>query len=580
MGRLPFDPAKMSVSKDAPSPRSESGGTQGTPRSESGGTQGETRLGEAGHQSQTLRVAELAARIDGALRGVFPSAVRVVGEISGFRDRTHWYFDLKDESAVVSCAMWQGQARKAGFLPKNGQQVVVRGRLEFYAPGGKVTLVCDRIEPVGAGALELAYRALLEEIKGLGWTAVERKRPVPRFPRKVAVVTSRSAAALQDVLVTMRKRCCSVGVVLADVRVQGQGAAAEVADAIRSINAHRERLGVDAILVTRGGGSMEDLWAFNDKELARAIVESALPVVAAIGHETDTTIAELVADERCATPTQAAMRLTPDGAALEQQVQSMSRRLAGLARQKIEGATQQVNSAARSSAMADPHAILERLHARVDSAARAHMAAGRDVLARATARVESAQGVVMAHRPKAVHAASTLRLEGLEARLKEAWHARVDAARVDGNAERLADVIDARMRDCATGLAVAERHLAAVNPNAVLERGYTLTRLEDGTLVREPGQVDAGARLRTTTAKGDVWSVAAAGQGAIGTEGGASEGDGARAAAEGRPGPQSRSELPARTELPARAAPAGAPVVPPSSGSRKKKRDDGPGLFA
>lgn len=525
MARLPFDPAKMSVAKDAPA---------GAP------------VGEV-----TLRVTELAARIDGALRGVFPAAVRVVGEISGFRDRTHWYFDLKDEGAVVSCAMWQGQAKKVGFTPSNGQQVVVRGRLEFYAPGGKVTLVCDRIEPVGAGALELAYRALLEEIKGLGWTAVERKRAVPRFPRKVAVVTSRSAAALQDVLVTMRKRCCAVGVVLADVRVQGQGAAAEVAGAIRAVNANRERLGVDAILVTRGGGSIEDLWAFNDKELARAIVESELPVVAAIGHETDTTIAELVADERCATPTQAAMRLTPDSAALEQQVQSMSRRMAGLVRQRIETAQQYVNSAARSGVMADPHAILERLHARVDACARTHVAAGREVITRATARVDSAQGVVMAHRPKAVHAASTLRLEGLEARMKEAWHAREDAARVDAGAERLGEIVEARLRDGATGLAAAERHLAAVNPNAVLERGYTLTRLEDGTLVREPSQVDAGARLRTTTAKGDVWSV---------TEG--VEADKAKTA---KPVlPQSPAALPQ-----------------PVPAARKKKRgDDGPGLFA
>jgi exodeoxyribonuclease VII large subunit len=560
MARLPFDPSKMSVAKDPPA---------------------SAPVGDV-----TLRVSELAARIDGALRGVFPAAVRVVGEISGFRDRTHWYFDLKDEGAVVSCAMWQGQAKKVGFTPSNGQQVVVRGRLEFYAPGGKVTLVCDRIEPVGAGALELAYRALLEEIRGLGWTAVERKRAVPRFPRKVAVVTSRSAAALQDVLVTMRKRCCSVGVVVADVRVQGQGAAAEVAGAIRTINLHRERLGVDAILVTRGGGSMEDLWAFNDKELARAIVESELPVVAAIGHETDTTIAELVADERCATPTQAAMRLTPDGAALGQQIESMSRRLAGLVRARIETAQQHVTSAARSSAMADPHAILERLHARVDAAARTHVAAGREMLARGAARVDAAQGVVMAHRPKAVYAASVLRLEGLEVRMREAWHARVDAARVDADAERLGDVMDARLRDCVTGLAAAERHIAAVNPNAVLERGYTLTRLGDGTLVREPRDVGAGAKLRTTTAKGDVWSVAEGGGG----------GGGGGAGASGESGAGAREKAPAVPVAGAAAhvAPAVGPADSPAGGavpsakassksapsSRKKKGDDGPGLFA
>lgn len=504
---------------------------------------------EAAAPDVPLRVSQLAARIDGTLRTGFASAIRVVGEVSGFRDRTHWYFDLKDEGAVVNCAMWQSQAKKAAFTPSNGQQVVVRGRVEFYAPGGKVTLVCDRVEPVGAGALELAYRALLEEIRGLGWTAVERKRPVPRFPRKVAVVTSRSAAALQDVLVTMRKRCGSVGLVLADVRVQGQGAAAEVAQAIRTINANREQLGVDAILVTRGGGSMEDLWAFNDKELARTIVESALPVVAAIGHETDTTIAELVADERCATPTQAAMRLTPDGAALEQQVQSVSRRLAGLARQRVAMARQGILGAER--AMGDPHAILERLGARVEACAKTHGAAGRDVIERARARVEAAAGVVAAHKPRAVHAAGVLKLEGLEARMKEAWHAREDGASVETQREKLDEVFEARMRDAMTSIAAAERHLAAVNPNAVLDRGYTLTRLEDGTLVRDPAQVDGGAKMRTTTAKGDVWSVASG-----------EEADKAQAP---KPVlPQSPAALPQ-----------------PAPAARKKKRgDDAPGLFA
>src|SRR4051812_20927226 len=164
---------------------------------------------------------QLPPRIDGALKSGIASPVRFVGEVSGFRDRTHWYFDLKDANAVVSCVMFQSGARRVGFTPSNGQQVVCRGLVEFYAKSGKVSVILDSMEPVGAGSLELAYRALCAELKGLGWFDVERKAPLPTFPRRIAVVTSKTGAALQDVLVTMKRRCPAVGVLVVDVRVQG-----------------------------------------------------------------------------------------------------------------------------------------------------------------------------------------------------------------------------------------------------------------------------------------------------------------------------------------------------------------------
>ncbi|MCA9289351.1 MAG: exodeoxyribonuclease VII large subunit, partial [Phycisphaerales bacterium] len=310
--RLPFDPGKM----------------RGTPPAHAGSSNSPSEPAAKPPVDRPMSVAALAGLIAGALE-TLPRPVRVAGEISGLRDRTHWYFDLKDADAVVSCVMFASAARKAGFVPENGQAVVAGGRVEFYAKGGKVSLICDRLEPVGAGALELAFRKLVGEIRALGWFDPERKRALPTFPRRIAVVTSRTGAALQDVLDTARRRCPAVDIAVVDVRVQGDRAAGEVAAAIEWLGRRHTHLGIDAILVTRGGGSMEDLWAFNEKPVAAAIVACPVPVVAAIGHETDVTIAELVADERAATPTQAAMRLIPDRAALGEQVEAVASALRG-----------------------------------------------------------------------------------------------------------------------------------------------------------------------------------------------------------------------------------------------------------
>ncbi len=267
-------------------------------------------------QAAPLTVSQLAQRIGETIGGGFPQPVRVVGEVSGFKPNTHWYFNLKDADSVIGCVMFSSTARSALFTPSDGQQVVVTGRPDFWAKGGKTSFVVSRIEPVGQGALDAAFKALCDELRALGWFDQARKRPIPRFPRRVAVVTAATGAALQDVLVTMRRRCPAVEVGVVDVAVQGDGAAQDISAVFRWLGREHRRLGVEVILLTRGGGSKEDLWTFNERVVAEAIVRSPIPVVAAIGHEVDFTIAELVADERAATPTQAAMKVTPDTPAL------------------------------------------------------------------------------------------------------------------------------------------------------------------------------------------------------------------------------------------------------------------------
>jgi len=461
MGRLPFDPSKMQgPERPAPTPTAAAG------------------------EGAAISVGELAARVKSSLDAGLPGPVRVIGEISGFSDRTHWYFALKDATAVINCVMFASSARKAGFTPAHGAQVVVRGRIDFYAPQGKVTLIVERMEPVGQGAREAALKALIEEARQLGWLAPERKRALPTIPRNIAVVTSATGAALQDVLVTMRKRCPGVGVTVVDVRVQGDRTVPEVVRALTYLSAHADAMHIDAILLTRGGGSAEDLWAFNDRAVAEAIVTCTVPVVAAIGHETDTCLAELVADERCATPTQAAMRLTPDAAALRRQVLSIESRLVLLLSRVARHERHRLLLAARG------------LHSNI----RARLMSARsrsDELATRLAR----------RSPAAVHARTAARVEAAFRSLGSAIRARIDRARPDALPESLARALRERLRAGALVTESLVRQLDSVSPLRVLDRGYSVTLRSDGRVVRFPADVGPGEAIQTRVAQGVVRSV-------------------------------------------------------------------------
>jgi len=457
-GRLPFDPRKMAQPEAAapvPAPA-----------------------------DRPLTVSQLASRISDVIGTGFTGKTRVIGEVSGFRDRTHWYFDLKDAGAVIGCVMFAAVARKAKFTPANGQEIIASGRVEYYEKQGRVTVLVERIDPVGAGAQDLALKALLEEIRGLGWLEEGRKRPLPAFPRRIGVVTSRTGAALQDVIETMRKRCPAVGITVVDARVQGDGAAAEVASAIRWFGASRDQYGIDAILVTRGGGSKEDLWAFNERIVAEAIVQSPIPVVAAIGHETDTTIAELVADLRCSTPTQAAVRLTPDRAALREQVDAWQSRLRTTLTRDLKDLNRHADTLTRSLRQAGTMRVRSSAHA----------------LDRLAGRLES-------HRPAAAQARRAAVLHTLTARLSAAMRSRLTAADVPELHRRLALAMATERNRASAQIESLHKRLTSVGPSSVLNRGFSYTTREDGTLVRSVSAVRAGDVLKTTVSDGDVRSV-------------------------------------------------------------------------
>jgi exodeoxyribonuclease VII large subunit len=312
------------------------------------------------HRSKPLTVSAVAELIKSTLEQHTPSPLAVIGQVSNLSCRGHWYFSLKDETAVLGCVAWSSTARGFGFVPEDGAEVIATGHLSHYGPQGRTQLYVRHLEPVGAGALELRFRALCKELRGLGYFDEARKKPLPPLPWRVAVITSAAGAALQDVIATAAGRLPAVGLVLIDVRVQGEGAAEQVAAAIRMADDRRSELGIDAILVTRGGGSAEDLWAFNERIVADAAYACALPLVAAIGHESDTTVIELVADVRAATPTQAVVRLVPARSQLEQQVGHLQDRLRFLLGRHLERQRQRLQLAGRFPLFRDPGALVKQ----------------------------------------------------------------------------------------------------------------------------------------------------------------------------------------------------------------------------
>jgi exodeoxyribonuclease VII large subunit len=258
---------------------------------------------------KVFTVGELTREVKGIVEDGFP-VVWVAGEVSNLSRPTsgHIYLTLKDAQSQLGAVVWRTTAARVRFELKEGMDVVARGRLSVYVPRGQYQLLVDELHPKGIGALELALRQLKEKLARLGYFVPERKKPLPRIPRRVALVTSPSGAAIRDMLEVFGRRWPALEVWVCPVRVQGEGASEEIASAIRLLN---QLDGIDVMIVGRGGGSTEDLWAFNSESVARAIFESRIPIVSAVGHEIDLTIADLVADCRALTPSEAAERVVP-----------------------------------------------------------------------------------------------------------------------------------------------------------------------------------------------------------------------------------------------------------------------------
>jgi exodeoxyribonuclease VII large subunit len=312
-----------------------------------------------------LSVSELTGRIKDLLETSFPD-VWVVGEISNFaRPRSgHCYLTLKDEEAQLSAVLWRTTARRVRFDLHDGLEVVCRGRIGVYPPHGKYQLVIDQIQPKGIGALELAFRQLHEKLAREGLFDARRKRPLPRFVRRIAVVTSPTGAAIHDFLQVLGRRWRGADVLVVPVRVQGEGAAEEIAAAIELVG--RLARPVDCLVVTRGGGSLEDLWAFNEEVVVRAIFASAVPVVSAVGHEVDVTLSDLVADVRALTPSEAAERIVPSAEEVMARLRQYQGRLLAAVRSRTSAARSRLDALAARGVFRRPLERVRQWERRLD----------------------------------------------------------------------------------------------------------------------------------------------------------------------------------------------------------------------
>jgi len=409
--------------------------------------------------------------------------VWVEGEISNYRpaDSGHLYFTLKDDGAQLRVVMWRTQARLLRFKPENGLQVIARGRVTVYDQRGELQLSAEYLEPKGAGALQIAFEQLKAKLAAEGLFDRDRKKPIPRLPRRIGIVTSPRGAALHDMLNILRRRHESVGVLIFPAQVQGDVAAVEVAGGIRYFNRAKN---VDVIVVARGGGSLEDLAAFNDEALARVIAASEIPVISAVGHETDYTIADFVADLRAPTPSAAAELVIESKRQLEEQVETLRRRLGRGARYQLQQIKLRLTQLSQHGAFARMREAIRRREQRVDEL---------------VYRLAQAEQRMIQSRLRRLDVAAT-RLRHLDLRLRlNYFHKQLDTNTGAMNAAMKAGLQQRRSR-----LEHLTAQLQALSPTNILERGYALVFDGHGSLVKDAAQVKAGDEITAQVARGRI----------------------------------------------------------------------------
>jgi exodeoxyribonuclease VII large subunit len=403
--------------------------------------------------------------------------VWVSGEISNFTRAAsgHCYFNLKDAQAQVRCVFFRHKAQFVDFALKDGLSVELRATASIYEARGEFQLNVETVRLAGVGVLYERFAQLKARLDAAGWFADARKRPLPAFPRGVGVVTSTRAAALRDILTTLRRRWPALPVVVYPTAVQGTGAAAEIAQAIATANARAE---VDVLIVARGGGSIEDLWAYNEEVVAQAVHSSTLPVVSGVGHETDFTICDFVADARAPTPTAAAAMVAPDRVAVSRHVEALAGQWRRAGDRALEAQMQRLDGLARR--LVHPAARLAQQRRDAQLLAGRLARAFRHRLQRA-----SVDSLALGHRLA----------RQLQAPLPEAQ--RLATAR---DAWRRAGT--ARFEQAANRVAALGQSLHHLDPQAVLERGYAMVALADGTIVHDAAQVTLGDEVELAFARG------------------------------------------------------------------------------
>ncbi|WP_305371656.1 exodeoxyribonuclease VII large subunit [Photobacterium leiognathi] len=439
-------------------------------------------------QSQTNSRIYTVSSLNAQVRLILENEMGVVwliGELSNFSMPVsgHWYFTLKDSRAQVKCAMFKGSNRHVTFKPGNGNQVLVKARLSLYEPRGDYQLIIESMQPEGDGRLQQQFEQLKMSLAAEGLFAQSLKKALPEQPKRVGIITSKTGAALHDILHVLQRRDPSLPIVIYPTMVQGEGAAISIAQAIGRANARQE---CDVLIVGRGGGSLEDLWAFNEEIVARTIAASQIPIVSAVGHEVDVTIADFVADVRAPTPSAAAELISRD---MTHQTQLLDRK-----RQLLRHAIAAYLSQSLRQTTQLQHR-LERQHPQLRlNLQQQHLDEISQRLTQAMAKK------IQKHQQHVEHKNYKLSLYSPASLVRNAQR------NLERSEQRLYDALDRKLLNARHKLAVAAEKLETVSPLATLARGYSITRNEQGDVIRKASQVNAGDTLITTVTDGEIHS--------------------------------------------------------------------------
>ncbi|MGB1457560.1 exodeoxyribonuclease VII large subunit [Spongiibacter marinus] len=434
---------------------------------------------------QQLSVSQLNRLAKQLLEDCF-AQVSVTGELSTLSRPSsgHWYFTLKDERAQIRCAFFRNRNMRVNFQPQPGQQVVVRGKVSLYEGRGDYQLIVEHMQPAGAGALAAAFEALKAELQAAGWFDPALKKPLPPAIEHIAIITSPTGAALQDIVAVLKRRWPAMKVTLLPVLVQGEQAAGQIQRAIAQANqlARSASHDFDLILLTRGGGSLEDLWPFNERVVAEAIYQSELPVVSAVGHEVDFSIADFVADLRAATPSAAAELLSPDQSEINSKVQLLRGRLVRAQRRRLQHQREQLQQLNRR--IRDPRSRLREQAQRLDELEMRLRRQWQSSQRQRLARLAGLQQQMLLLSPDRQHATRLNALTQLQARLQRS--------------------VQEQMRHRTHQLQALQSQLRQLGPEQTLSRGYAIVLDQQGRAVRRAADLQQGQRLRGRFAEGQV----------------------------------------------------------------------------
>jgi exodeoxyribonuclease VII large subunit len=443
--------------------------------------------GQMKNRTKIYTVSEVNSLIKGILENNLPGRLTITGEITDFKlhHSGHCYFSLKDENALLPCVMWKSNFSKLRFEPENGMAVLGTGFIDVYEPQGKYQFYVERMEPAGVGALQLAFEQMVRRLEAQGLFDEAHKKALPPYPERIGILTSESGVAIEDIKDSIWNRWPCVKLFLYPVPVQGEGAAAEIAAGIRDINRRNKKLRLDILIVGRGGGSMEDLWAFNEEVLARAIYDSKIPIISAVGHEVDVTIADFVADARASTPTKAGVIAVPDIKEVLEQIDSAYKRVRLNTVSTLKLSAQKLETILAAMMFRSPLVIIQNREQMLDELESGLAESAKSLVLNIRKILQSYFEQILKIEPYRILADRKILLNNVSSRINER------IGRVFTNLKIRFEMQAAKLSAC--------------NPKSILNRGYSIAKNTiTGKVVTRPADVNIGDLMITELANENI----------------------------------------------------------------------------